>query len=202
MPVPGSGACSSPGRLPIVWTFWKPASCQSIPWLTNAVKRVSDDKGCLKVMGSFDRGLRRSNTARAGTSLPSKSSSSSTGVSPKRCACTRTTRKSATASWKRKSEHVSSGEAARRSLRRTQASPGRLRAGQLHASFLEHCPALRQQLRILSFPYRQVGAGIDDGERAIANVGLQSTKLRLCHREGDQRDAIGLRQIRLEFFKR
>ena len=103
--------------------------------------------------------------------------------------------------WKCEGENISSAEAGELSLRRTQASPGRLRTGQLRASFLEHRAALRQQFRILSFPHRQVGAGVDDGERAIANVRFQSTKLRLRHSEGDERDAIGLRQIRLELFE-
>src|SRR5262249_29720405 len=103
--------------------------------------------------------------------------------------------------WKRESENVSRGEARELPLRRTQASRGRLRTGQLRASFLEHHTALRKQLRILTFPHRQVGASVDDGERAIANVRFQSTKLRLGHSEGDQRDVIGLLQIRLELFK-
>src|SRR5262249_36505808 len=79
--------------------------------------------------------------------------------------------------WKRESENVSRGEARELPLRRTQASRGRLRTGQLRASFLEHRTALRKQLRILTFPHRQVGASVDDGERAIANVRFQSTKL-------------------------
>jgi len=92
------------------------------------------------------------------------------------------------APWKRKRKNVSSGEAGELSLRWTQASPGRLRTGQLRASFLEYRAALRQQLRILSFPNRQVGVGVDDGESAIANVRFQSANLRLRHSEGDQRD--------------
>jgi len=98
----------------------------------------------------------------------------------------------------RESENVSSGEAGEHPLRRTQASPGRLRTGQLRPSFFEHRAALRQQLRILSLPDRQVGASIDNGECAIANFRFQSTKLRLGRSEGDQRDAIGLLQVRLE----
>jgi hypothetical protein len=101
----------------------------------------------------------------------------------------------------RESENVSSGEAGELSLRRTQVFPGRLRTGQLCASFLDHRAALRQQLRILSFPHRQVGTGIDDCQSAIANGRFQSTKLRLRHSKGDQRDAIGLLQIRLELFE-
>ena len=102
---------------------------------------------------------------------------------------------------KREGENVSGGEAGEHSLRRTQASPGGLRAAQLGASFPEHRAALRHQLRVLSLPHRQVGAGVDDGKGAIANVRLQSTKRRLRHGEGDQRDAIGLVQIPFELFQ-
>ena len=102
----------------------------------------------------------------------------------------------------REGEHVSGGEAGERPLRRTQALPGGLRTGQLRASFLERRAALRHQLRVLSFPHRQVGAGSDDGEGAIANVGFQPANLRLRHGEGDQRDAIGFRQILRELFER
>src|SRR5258706_14913740 len=51
--------------------------------------------------------------------------------------------------WKRESENVPGGEARELSLRRTHASPGRLRTGQLLACFLEHRAALREKLRIL-----------------------------------------------------
>jgi hypothetical protein len=105
------------------------------------------------------------------------------------------------APWKREGENVSSGEAAQLSLRPTDASPRRLRTGQLRASFLEHRAALGQQLWILLFPHRQIGAGVDNGERAIANVRFQSTQLRLRYSESDQRDVIGLLQIRPECFE-
>lgn len=105
------------------------------------------------------------------------------------------------APWKRESQNVSSDETTELLFRPTQASPGRLRAGQLRTSFLEHGATLRQQLRIFSFPHRQVGAGVDDGERAIANVRFQPTKLRLGHSQGDQHDAIGLLQIWAKLFK-
>jgi hypothetical protein len=155
----------------------------------------------MNVIGSFTQGPRRSSASRVGTSLPSKSSSSSTDVSPRRCACTRTTRNSATRLGSARARTSPAGEGGELSLGRTKASPGWLRPGQLRASFLEHRAALRQQLGILSFPHRQVGAGVDDGDRAIANVRFQSTELRLRHSESDQHDAIGLLQKRLELFE-
>ncbi len=155
----------------------------------------------MKVIGSFTRGPRRSSASRAGhlaaieiQFLEHRRFAKAMCVHPHHA-------QQRHAPWKRESENVSRCEAGELSLRRTQASPGRLRTSQLRASFLKHHAALRQQLRILSFPHRQVGAGIDDGQRASSNIRFEPAKLRLRHSEGDQRDAIGLLQVRLELFK-
>ena len=169
--------------------------------MTNAKTRVSDDKGCTKVIGSVDLGTKALERIARGHlgAIEVQLLEHRRFAKAMRAHVHHAQQRQAP--WKREGENVSSGEAGERSLRRTQASPGRLRTGQLRASFLEHRTAPRQQLRILAFPHRQLGAGVDDGESAIANVRFQSTDLRLRHSEGDQRDAIGLLQIPLELFE-
>ena len=76
--------------------FRKPAPCQSTRCITNAKNRVSGANGSTNAIGSVFFGRICSSAFRDGTSVPSKSSSSSTGVSPRRCKRTRTTRTSAT----------------------------------------------------------------------------------------------------------
>ena len=201
MPVFGSPPCSSPARELIVCTFWKPACCQSIRWLTNAKKRVSDDKGRWKLIGSLHPGTKTLERIARGHFGAIEIQLLEHRLFAKAMRVHAHHAQQRHAPWQREGENVSSGEARELSLVRAQASPGRLRSGQLRVSFLEHPAALRQQLWILFFPHRQVGAGVDDGESAIANVRFQSTNLRLRNREGDQRDAIGLLQIVLELFE-
>ena len=156
-------------------------------------------QGVLKVIGSVTRG-RGARAHDVGTSLPSKSSSWSTG---RFAQAMRVNTHYAQSATRRGSARARTSPATRpqsfclgRRKRRlagcgpvscTRASRTRRNASAAASDF--------------SFPHRQVGAGVDDGERAIANVRFQPTKLRLGHSQGDQHDAIGLLQIWAKLFK-